>query len=366
MFNVFPHAPVRHWVLTLPTHLRFNLGFYHVLFAGVLGCFVEAIFHHLRSKARRILGLPKDTVFYPGAISVPHRVSMDLSANFHFHCIMIDGVYVQETPGGPVTFYAIPELTAVEIADVAWDACRRTRDLLKQHGYWEDSSALPETKTVRGTLSLGAQRRVVTYGGHSFNVFAGDCINREDRNELRNLVLYLLSPPFTENQITIHPDGRVQLRLKRQAWNGATDAWFSPHEFLEALVHLVPHPRSHGIRYHGVLARRAKLRNLVVPERKKRPGPRFDPHIHEIESASDREARVALYVRAYCEDFLRCPECLGKFELVALDTKSIRYRNPRWTKPDTPQGPAAEPVQNETREEASNPDQERSKAKTSR
>jgi hypothetical protein len=363
MLNVLPDAPIRHWVLTLPTQLRFNLGYHQTLLSGVQQCFLEAIFHHLKWKAKSVLGLPSVTRIYPGAVAVPHRVSANLGANFHFHGMVIDGVYVKDAPGGPARFCAIPAPTPEEIASVAWLTCRRVRDLLRRKGYWKDDDGVPPPETVRGTLSFGSARPVRFFGaavgtddpqpeprkgGHPFNVFARDSIEKGDRAGLKNLVLYLLSPPFTENQITIKSDGRVQLRLKRPRWDGTSEIWFSPYEFLEALTHLVPHPRSHGIGYYGVLGRSSPLRNVVVPKRNLRAIPRQTPRNQEIESTSHREARMALYVRVHRDDFQRCPRCLGKLQIVALVTKKIRYSNPHWTKPDTPQNPAGEPRQNET------------------
>ena len=40
----------------------------------------------------------------------------------------------------------------------------------------------------------------------------------------------------------------------------------SPLEFMQRLAALVPRPRLHLIRFHGVLAPNAKLRSLVVPQ----------------------------------------------------------------------------------------------------
>jgi Putative transposase len=40
----------------------------------------------------------------------------------------------------------------------------------------------------------------------------------------------------------------------------------SPLEFMQRLAALVPRPRLHLIRFHGVLAPNAKLRPLVVPQ----------------------------------------------------------------------------------------------------
>jgi hypothetical protein len=46
----------------------------------------------------------------------------------------------------------------------------------------------------------------------------------------------------------------------------------SPLAFMQRLAALVPRPRLHLIRYHGVLAPNAKLRARVVPQQPPAPG----------------------------------------------------------------------------------------------
>ena len=48
--------------------------------------------------------------------------------------------------------------------------------------------------------------------------------------------------------------------------DGTTHIVMSPLEFMQRLAALVPRPRLHLIRFHGVLSPNAKLRALVVPQ----------------------------------------------------------------------------------------------------
>ena len=48
--------------------------------------------------------------------------------------------------------------------------------------------------------------------------------------------------------------------------DGTTHLVTSPLEFMQRLAALVPRPRLHLIRFHGVLAPNAKLRARVVPQ----------------------------------------------------------------------------------------------------
>ena len=65
-------------------------------------------------------------------------------------------------------------------------------------------------------------------------------------------------------------------RLKRPFHDGTTEFLFEPLDFLARLAALVPRPRSHLLRYHGVLAPNARHRRLVVPTPVPKPAPRDD------------------------------------------------------------------------------------------
>jgi Putative transposase len=56
------------------------------------------------------------------------------------------------------------------------------------------------------------------------------------------------------------------LKLKTPWRDGTTHQVMSPLEFMQRLAALVPRPRLHLIRFHGVLAPNAKLRAKVVPK----------------------------------------------------------------------------------------------------
>jgi Putative transposase len=55
------------------------------------------------------------------------------------------------------------------------------------------------------------------------------------------------------------------LQLKSAFKDGTTHIVMAPLEFMQRLAALVPRPRLHLIRFHGVLAPNAKLRNEIIP-----------------------------------------------------------------------------------------------------
>ena len=60
-------------------------------------------------------------------------------------------------------------------------------------------------------------------------------------------------------------DGRLLYRLKHRWRDGTTGVVFTPQELLEKLAALVPPPRFHLVRYHGVLGPAARERARAVP-----------------------------------------------------------------------------------------------------
>ncbi len=65
--------------------------------------------------------------------------------------------------------------------------------------------------------------------------------------------------------VQLNAAGQVDLKLKTPWRDGTTHLVMSQLEFMQRLAALVPRPRLHLIRFHGVLAPNAKLRPLVVP-----------------------------------------------------------------------------------------------------
>ena len=61
----------------------------------------------------------------------------------------------------------------------------------------------------------------------------------------------------------------------------------SPLKFLQRLAVLVPRPRLHLIRFHGVLAPNAALRSQIVPSEAE-PAPNTDEGNGEFSAASTR------------------------------------------------------------------------------
>ncbi|MCZ2438934.1 MAG: transposase [Burkholderiales bacterium] len=130
----------------------------------------------------------------------------------------------------------------------------------------------------------------------------------------------------SDERVQLNAAGQVELKLKTPWRDGTTHLVMSPLEFMQRLAALVPRPRLHLIRFHGVLAPNAKLRALVVPQG---PAAQEEPLTEaavvaecEIESAQARPGRIGwarLLKRVFDIDMQHCPNC-GAGELKIIST----------------------------------------------
>ena len=101
----------------------------------------------------------------------------------------------------------------------------------------------------------------------------------------------LYHPPGIANErLKRNRSGQVVLQLKSAFKDGTTHIVMSPLEFMQRLAALVPRPRLHLIRFHGVLAPNAKWRSEIIPSppracnralnrrHRRSPGDCQDPH----------------------------------------------------------------------------------------
>ncbi len=363
--RVVGDVPVRPYVLTLPPPLRVYATYDPELVTEILAIHTKAIARPLKWKAKKALDLSAVEDAHPGILTGIQRWSTKLDPNLHFHSLGTDGVFYQLIPDGLVEFHELKAPTDEEIDAVAWEICRRTRDLLVRKDMWEDTpddagdvvlagrDGKPRSlKTVSGILSLPGHRPrkcrffgtaaqqdsdkpVSQDGAYAFNLFARDGVRRGDGKNLRRVLRYILSPPFTDEQLRPGDNGGVILDLKRERLDG-TESWHFPDDgFMDKLVQLCPRPRANLIRLHCVWAANAKLRDGAVPQLDE-PDPAPPPPPDSDETAEDYKAWAVLQSRTYDHDIKRCRRCGGRLQLIALKCERINYRRKSGVPPDTP------------------------------
>jgi putative transposase len=93
-----------------------------------------------------------------------------------------------------------------------------------------------------------------------FSLHAEVCCAAHERKQLEHLCRYITRPAIANERLTLNRAGDVVLQLKSPYHDGTTHVVMSPLELMQRLAALVPRPRLHLIRFHGVLAPEARPR----------------------------------------------------------------------------------------------------------
>jgi hypothetical protein len=288
--SVLPEVPIRQWVLTLPYPLRYRCAYDAALTSEVLRAFLRTLFSALRRRAKSQWGTPRGQC---GSVTFIQRFGSALNLNVHFHTLVLDGVYTGDH-GNATRFLPLPPPSRDEVARVLAGTARRIARLVSSRA--EDDDAVARDEPLLATLAAASLRSRVAMGpgagqrwrrlgdrvepdgadldpdGSShvpqhagMSLHADVVVPASDRRRLERLCRYVARPPLARDRLEVEPDGRLVLRLKTRWRDGTTHILIERHELLERLVPLIPPPRAHQIRYHGVLAPCASARDRVVP-----------------------------------------------------------------------------------------------------
>jgi hypothetical protein len=321
--RVLPEVPVRQWVLSLPFALRYRLSYDAPLASAVLGVFVRTIFASLRRRARKQWGVARGQC---GAVTFVQRFGDALNLNVHFHSLLLDGVYAQG-PSGALRFLPLPPLEDAAVARVVAQVARHIARLLERRGLGPEADPaeadpLAEDQPLLAQIyGASVASRIATGRRAGQRVLrVGDCIDPEDlpalegercasvsgvslhanvavpardRQRLERLCRYVARPPVATERLSRLEDGRLFYRLKHRWRDGTTHVVFEPQELVEKLAALVPPPRFHLVRYHGILGPCAGQRDRVVPggcsaRERVRPPPRKPAVDRPVEPPSPR------------------------------------------------------------------------------
>jgi hypothetical protein len=261
-----------------------------------------------------------------GAVTFVQRFGDALNLNVHFHTLVLDGVY--QVGDGVTRFHMLPPPEGGELERILRRIARRVGKLLERRGMESGAELLAEDQpllaglaaaSIRSRIATGrrAGQKVLRRGdridpeemgqepgrtdcvaGGGFSLHAGVAVPAGDRKRLERLCRYVARPPVATERLSRLADGRLLYRLKRRWRDGTTHMIFEPPELLEKLVSLVPPPRAHQVRYHGVLAPCASRRASVIPrwQRFQRDAP-----LDSLQPAGERAAPATLASSASIE-----------------------------------------------------------------
>jgi hypothetical protein len=257
--HVIPPLPVRQWVLSVPKRLRWCLEREPQAVSAVRHILLRVVDGYLR----RSSDAGPDARF--GAVSFIHRFGASLNQHIHDHCCVIDGVFepVEEADDVPqsVRFCPAAALTPEAVAAIAEQV--RVRVLR-----WFARSGLIERDDVRDMLA---------WENSGFSLDAAVRVGAHDRAGLERLLRYCARPAFALERLERLDDERVVYRLPKPQRDGITALTLTPLELIDHLAALIPPPRRHRHRYHGVLAPNAPLRAAAVAWGVRRPTIRAPP-----------------------------------------------------------------------------------------
>ena len=167
------------------------------------------------------------------------------------------------------------------------------------------------------------------------SLHAAVAVPAHDRQRLERLCRYVARPPLASERLSRLEDGRLLYRLKRRWRDGTTALVFEPLELIERLAALVPPPRRHLVRYHGVLAPASAARPWIVPQPPTEdgipaddltpkasppaPGPGPTPPADRPPGARSPDpggrylSWAELLRRVFALDALRCPQCITDY-----------------------------------------------------
>jgi len=275
----------------------------------------------------------------------------------HFHVLALDGVYVRNSQGD-FEFRSLPKPTQSQIAEVASRTTDRVESLLRDRGWLsenEGDSASQEPSEQGGLFAcyeLASQSPFHSHGGPSLravpdpnepvaevrgiNLHAKQLVDGRDRKQLERLCRYITRPPLAQDRLTELADGRYRLELKSVWKDGTRAVTYDPQQLIARLVAAIPPPRSHMIRYFGVISSHANARSEVVPKAPEDNG-RFHPPPAAGEQTAlpfgeeDSHDNVTrkrwswLLRHVFAADLEHCPKCSGpmRWKEVALKTSDI-------------------------------------------
>lgn len=192
-----------------------------------------------------------------------------------------------------------------------------------------------------------------------FSLHAGVDMAADQREKLERLCRYVSRPPVASERLALTASGHVRYTLKTPYRDGTTHIVMAPLDLVARLAALVPPPRMHLSRYHGVFAPHSKLRAAVTSARRGMGAPK-QAAVPAAEPAKPPTPRhVAMnwarrLKRVFGIEIEGCARCGGKLkiiasieepEVIAQILSHLERTAPQQYQPELPLGAREPPVQ---------------------
>ncbi len=254
-------------MLSFPRRLRFLAARDPAFCSRLLDLFTRAVFAWQRRRGR-LAGVAGPRT---GGCTAVQRFGSAINLNVHFHTLIPDGVFDLSRPGRGL-FVRLPAPSDQELERILTRIIRKVARVvsadeslaraLDDDDAFAELQAAEVDRRMRFPDPFKHARHSVALDGYSLH--AGVRIHEHDRAGLEQLCRYAVRPPFALHRLSQGPDGKLLYKMKR-ARSGALFLLLTPDQLLARIATLVPPPRTHALRYHGVFAPNAKDRSRVVP-----------------------------------------------------------------------------------------------------
>ena len=351
---VFPHGPnenVRQWVVSFPIQLRYWMARDSKLLSRVLRIVIRVLTNFQKQKAKS-LGFEAGE---SGTVTVVQRFGGSVNLNIHFHILAVEGVYRESKSENDPTFFELPPPTNAEVEKVLSQIQSRVVRNLKRRGLLEPDENIAEnlnkeagsseqqtlelisSASVQNQIAMGERaghpvRKVGSFalGGEAvtltgsrcgslggFSLHANTEVKGSERERLEKLCRYIARPPIAEMRLKEVAGGKILYKFKKEWSDGTQGVVFTPLELIEKLVALIPEPRMHLTRYHGVFAPNHRLRDKIVPK-----PPELVTTDENVNPRDPRKLSWAeLLKRVFQLDLTTCPDCGGVLKFIAAITE---------------------------------------------
>jgi len=339
--EMLPRQPVRQWVLSLPFALRYLLATRPEVVTQVLGIVYRAISGHLIRKA----GLTRASAV-TGAVTLIQRFGSALNLNVHFHLLVLDGVY-RRNGEGRLRFVPVPAPSTEELKRLVQRIAARigrslersgliTRDIENAYLAFDPSEEAP----IHGLLGSSITYRIATgpregqkvftlqtlpaepeaphrevAESSGFSLHAGIAAKASQRDKVERLARYVSRPPVAAERLSLTQGGYVRYALKTPYRDGTTHVIFEPEDFIAHLAALLPKPRAHLTRYHGVFAPASPDRARIVPKT------RAAAASERGQVSATGQQRALTWAqrlqRVFAIDIETCRQCGGRLRVIA-------------------------------------------------
>ena len=273
------------------------------------------------------------------------RFGSALNLNIHFHLLVLDGVCVRVKDN--LEFRRVPLPTKPELDELLRKITARvgrhlqrrgwlTRDAESSHLNFDRKvtaldSLLSHSITYRIALGPRAGQKAFTLQSlpgtalpepgkpflakaNGFSLHAGVAAAADERNKVERLCRYIARPAIATGRLSLTAQGQVRYTLKTPYRDGTTHVVFEPLDFIARLAALVPRPRAHLTRYHGVFAPHSRWRAEVTPGGRGKPttsDPRTPAERHRAMTWAQRLKRV------FGIEIESCEQCGGRVRVIA-------------------------------------------------